>query len=107
MDHDARLELARNFSKEARALFGNRIRDILLYGSVSRNEDTETSDIDVLVVLEEGQKDIQRELSFLSFDIGLGSDEHISVQTVTSSHMREFKDFSFFRNIERDGMILG
>lgn len=59
------------------------------------------------MVLDEGKDDIQRELSFLSFDMGLKSGEHISVQTVSSPHLEKYRDFSFFSNVERDGMILG
>ena len=39
------------FRAEAEELYGDRLRDVILYGSWARGEGTEDSDIDVLVVL--------------------------------------------------------
>ncbi len=44
-------ELVREYADEVRAHFGERVRDIRLYGSAARGDWTEDSDIDVLVVL--------------------------------------------------------
>ena len=45
-------EILKEFRKEIEKLYGNRLKDAILYGSWARGEATEGSDIDVLIVLE-------------------------------------------------------
>ncbi|MEA3558439.1 MAG: nucleotidyltransferase domain-containing protein, partial [Candidatus Thermoplasmatota archaeon] len=76
-------------------------------GSVARNEDGDDSDVDILVVQENDRIDLQRNLSFLSYDIGSFYNEHLSVQSIPLTHMKEHSEFSFYDNIYRDGIHIG
>jgi uncharacterized protein len=44
-------EILQIFKRELGVLYGERLADLVLYGSFARQEETEESDIDVLVVL--------------------------------------------------------
>ena len=45
-----RIEIAREFAK---AIKSDKIKKIILFGSVAREEDTEESDIDILIISNE------------------------------------------------------
>ncbi|MEA3559580.1 MAG: nucleotidyltransferase domain-containing protein, partial [Candidatus Thermoplasmatota archaeon] len=77
MGRISRLQLAELYSNVVRAIYGDMIKDIILYGSVARNEDGDDSDVDILVVQENDRIDLQRNLSFLSYDIGSFYNEHL------------------------------
>lgn len=101
------MDIAYDFSREVRSRFGDHVTDIILFGSLPRSEDDDDSDIDILVILNDDNTSLQRDLSYLSFDLGLRYNEIISVQTVTKKHLDDFKGFSFFQNIREDGIIIG
>ncbi len=107
MDHDTRMDIAYDFSREVRSRFGDHVTDIILFGSLPRWEDEEDSDIDILVIVNDDDTSLQRDLSFLSFDFGMKYGEFISVQTVTRKHMDEFSTFSFFQNVLKEGITIG
>jgi predicted nucleotidyltransferase len=106
MDHRTRIDIAKHFSQEAMARYGEHIDRIILYGSVSRGDDDADSDIDILVITDD-DKDLQKELSFLSFDYSYQNRELLSVQAVKISDYQEYGHFSFFRNVQKDGMYIG
>ncbi|MFW6163224.1 MAG: nucleotidyltransferase domain-containing protein [Planctomycetota bacterium] len=46
-------EVVREFRRRLETLYGDRLRDVILFGSYARGEADEGSDIDVLVVLDD------------------------------------------------------
>jgi predicted nucleotidyltransferase len=45
-------EIARQYTQALRAYFGERLKAVVLYGSVARDEQTRESDIDLLIVID-------------------------------------------------------
>ncbi|MFH1011979.1 MAG: nucleotidyltransferase domain-containing protein [bacterium] len=45
-------EMLREFRQELESLYGDRLKDIVLYGSWARGDATEDSDSDVVIILE-------------------------------------------------------
>ena len=107
MKSDFKQKAVDEFTKSIRNKYGKKIMKIILYGSMARKEDNDYSDIDILVLSDRKYQFLQRELSFLAFDIGLKYGIEISVQNYVSSHYNKFSKYSFFQNIKRDGVIVG
>ena len=98
-----RREVFRDFAERADEELGESIRKMVLYGSVARGDDTESSDVDVFVVVET-EEDLER-LRDLAFDFGvLERGVSISVQGETEEEFEGFSSSSFLRNISRDGV---
>jgi predicted nucleotidyltransferase len=95
------------FARSIRDKYGKKIKEIILYGSMAREEDNDHSDIDILVLSDRKYQFLQRELSFLAFDIGLKYGVEISVQNYVSSHYKKFSNYTFFQNVKKDGVIVG
>jgi predicted nucleotidyltransferase len=103
----SRLKLARAFSKEAKKRYGDRIEEIILYGSVARGEDGNDSDIDLLVVASGNEDALQMELADIAYEIGYDETEMIAVHVYSRDEVRRHKGLAFFRNVEDDGIRIG
>jgi len=83
---------------------GNRIHKIVLFGSTARREAEEESDVDVLVVADEVT---QKEVSKIAFQILLKYGVVISPIVEDKLQFEKYKDYSFHRNILREGVEIG
>ncbi len=68
------------FSKRVKHEYGDKILDIILYGSAARGEPGEESDIDVAVVFSGDTFDAWKRISAIAFDVLLETGYYISVQ---------------------------
>lgn len=97
----------RSFEEFARKLadaLGEQIHEIILYGSTARGEATETSDVDVLVILEETPKENHRTvISTLAFEVGLDYDVAISYHLQSKERFDARQDSPFLKNVVQDG----
>ena len=101
-----RKQLAFDFAK---SLNHPEIEKIILFGSVAREEDTEESDIDILIITknEKDRLKISDDVYDKVVDILLETMETISIKMRSIDHFESYKDFSFYSNIEQDGVLIG
>jgi len=91
------------FAEKAKKELGNSLQQLVLYGSVARNEETPDSDIDVFVVVD--NEDDLEFLRDLAFDFGvLEHGVSISVQGKVKDDFEDFSNSSYLRNVNRDGI---
>ncbi|KZX10286.1 nucleotidyltransferase domain-containing protein [Methanobrevibacter curvatus] len=100
-----RKQLAIDF---AESLKHPEIEKIILYGSVARGEDSKYSDIDILIITnnESAKKKIKDDIHTKTFNILLKTGEFISTKIKSSDYCKKFKDFSYFINVNREGIVL-
>ena len=98
-----RIQIAKDFAKK---IMNNHIKQIVLFGSVARGEDTKYSDIDILIIADDVDL-VEDEISDEVIDILLYKEEHVSAHIISEEHYNKTKDFSFLRNVYEDGVILG
>ncbi|WP_295614565.1 nucleotidyltransferase domain-containing protein [uncultured Methanobrevibacter sp.] len=98
-----RVEIAREFAK---AIESDYIIKIILFGSVARGEDTEESDIDILIVSNHREKIddiIADEVAWIMYD----KNELISAHVMSEELFNKTKSFSFLTNVLREGVPIG
>jgi predicted nucleotidyltransferase len=95
------------FKEVARKHFGKRLKYLVLYGSYARGDFNENSDIDILVVLDHVYSEIQEidALATLKTDLQLDYDKYISTNPVSIEKF-ENAEFSFYRNVKQEGVLL-
>ncbi|RAP48502.1 MAG: hypothetical protein BZ136_04890 [Methanosphaera sp. rholeuAM74] len=98
-----RFEIAREF---ANAIRSEDILKIILYGSVARGDDTEESDIDILIVTTDSDE-LSDEINSIAVDIILEKDEFISPHVMSKDHFEKTKDYPFLKNVLEEGVIIG
>ncbi len=105
-----RPEIARllhELKEQLRALYGERLVKVVLFGSVARGEDTPESDVDVLVVLR-GPVDHYAEsepLSAIMVDMMAAFGEFVTPVVMDESTYRT-GDWPLLRNVREEGISL-
>ena len=98
-----RIEIAREF---ANAINSDKIIKIILFGSVAREEDTEDSDIDILIISNEWEQ-IDSVITDEVFNVVLDTQELISPYVLSEKQFEETKNFNFLTNVLKDGVVIG
>ncbi len=97
-----KMEIAENFAK---TINSDKIKLMILFGSVARGDYRPDSDIDILVV-SDYHKDIWPKISRIIGDTVLEEGELLSVHVMPENIFNETKDYSFLTNVLREGIIL-
>ncbi|MFQ6052372.1 MAG: nucleotidyltransferase domain-containing protein [Candidatus Hydrothermarchaeota archaeon] len=86
-------------------MYGEKIKQVILYGSHVRGEATRDSDVDILVLVDESLNpfEVRKSLSDLLFDILLEERELVSVIALPE-HFFETYNSSFILNVKKEGV---
>ena len=98
-----RVEIAREF---ANAIKSDKIIKIILFGSVARKDDSEDSDIDILIISNEWEE-IDSLITDEVFKVVLDTQELISPYVLSEKQFEETKNFNFLNNVLKDGIVIG
>ncbi|SDH38834.1 Nucleotidyltransferase domain-containing protein [Dyadobacter soli] len=100
--------LAEEFAKGIRALYGDRLDRVILFGSYARGEQHEESDVDFLVVLEGIEINGYHEIGLMSpFTFEMSIKYGLSVSAVPMSAGKFEGNCSLLsNNIHTDGILL-
>jgi uncharacterized protein len=100
-------QLLRVFRGELEVLYGERLVYLVLYGSFARHEETEGSDVDVLVVLggDVSPVDEIRRMGDTSTDLLLKHNELISIVPMSLDDFL-YRRSPLLRNVRREGILL-
>lgn len=87
--------------------YGNRIKQVILYGSYARGEQHKDSDIDILVVVSNDIDPIEVEesLSDLLFEILLNEKELCSAMAIPEKLFEQYNS-PFFLNVKETGVSI-
>ena len=97
-----RIEIAKNFAKEMKS---DKIKLMMLFGSVARGDDHSHSDIDILIV-SDYRKDIWPKISYIIADTLMNDGELLSIHVMPEKIFNETKDYSFLTNVLKEGILL-
>ena len=101
--------MAKDYARQVRDHFGDRVSEIRLYGSAARGDWTDESDIDVLVLLDSEKEGDMEWLIKEAYRIGL-KERHLLLQPVMLA-VGEFqrlmdRERRFARDVMSEGMAL-
>ncbi len=96
------------FKKVVMGKYANEIIDIKLFGSKIRGDDTEKSDIDILIILKNYSSKIRNIISDLATEVSLEFDVLLSISIDTLETYNKNKECNtfFYQNIVKDFVIL-
>ncbi|WP_305514638.1 MULTISPECIES: nucleotidyltransferase domain-containing protein [unclassified Methanobrevibacter] len=98
-----RIEIAKEFANTIKSDY---VKSIMLFGSVARGDDTEESDIDILIISNhhmEIDDKIADAVAWIMYDKG----ELISAHVMSEEHFNKTKSYSFLTNVLREGVVIG
>lgn len=91
-------------------IFGNRLENLLLYGSYARGDQTEESDVDVLALIHLDKMELakyRRQVSDLTSNLDLQYGVLLSVKLQDVDTFRQYSStLPFFMNVEKEGISI-
>lgn len=91
-------------------VYKDRLKSVILYGSVARGTQTEESDIDIMVLVEGNDielRNYEKKLGDVSTDISLKYLKVFSIIDVSYQEYEKWKQISpFYRNVSEEGVVL-
>lgn len=103
-------EILKKYTEDVRALYGERLCEIILYGSYVRGDYREDSDIDIMILVDMDDEEIRRmseTLSNLDFDYHRDYDVLIMPIVVNIHHFNRWvRAHPFYNNVSREGIEL-
>lgn len=98
------------FSQEVKRVMGDELRKVIVYGSYSRGDYNENSDIDVMVLTSLAEEDItevEYKLYDIAFDFLMEYGVDISVIVKNEEHFKYWLGaLPFYDNVEREGVVI-
>jgi predicted nucleotidyltransferase len=97
-----------SFRLALRERFGDVAKSITVYGSKARGEATEESDLDLLLLIEEGDWRLKWDIADVAYDLAIGTNVVPSVKVLTIAEWDRLREMeSVFREeVERDGVLV-
>jgi predicted nucleotidyltransferase len=91
-------------------VYGDRLKAVILYGSVARGTQSEDSDIDIMLLIDGTAEQLRAyddRLSDISTDLGLKYGKVFSIIDVAYQEYQNWKTISpFYKNVDREGVVL-
>ena len=100
-----------DFIQEIYSVLGKNIAKIILYGSFARGEQTENSDVDLMILtsIEDNHEieELEKQLYAKAFDYEMEYSRRISIIIQNDFHFYHWvDDLPFYRNVENEGVLL-
>lgn len=96
-----RMAIAREFVE---SIASDDIIKTLVFGSVARGDDTEESDIDILIIIQSDNHQFESMVDEKVVDFILEKEEVISPHVMTVDHFNKTKDYSFLKTVMAEGV---
>lgn len=93
---------------ESSKLFGDRLKNVILYGSYARGDNDDESDIDVMIMVDMPQEDLasyRKQVSHICSDINIENSVFVSPVLQSIQTFNAYKDsLPFFKNVINEGV---
>ena len=93
-----------------KSVYGNRLKAVILYGSVARGTQMEDSDIDIMVLVDgtdEQLREYNERLSDVSTELAL---KYVKVFSIIDVKYQEYQDWKtispFYKSVEQEGVVV-
>lgn len=107
---ETRQDIILEFSRQVRRLLGDSLSKVILYGSCARGDDTENSDIDIMLLTsltDEEIEKIENSVFDLAFEFQMQYSLDISVVIKNEEQFNYWLGaLPFYNNVQREGVVL-
>lgn len=110
MNNDELREVTVRLADELKNLYKDKLKAVILYGSVARGTAQKDSDVDILVLVDATPGELRTyedALSDISTNFALEFFKVFSIIDISFNEFSEWKDVSpFYKNVAREGAML-
>jgi predicted nucleotidyltransferase len=94
------------FTNRLQSNYAQQVQQISLFGSKARGDSSPDSDIDILVIVRQGDRTLRHEIIDIASEISLEFDVLISPRVISEKRWQTKQGFSLYRNITRDALLI-
>lgn len=95
---------------DVKSLYGEKLKEIVLYGSYSRNQQDDESDIDILVLIDVDESELKyydKMLNNIISDIGYRHKKVVSLIDLSYEKFNYWADVvPFYKNVNNEGIVI-
>ena len=94
------------FAHAARAALGTNLIDLRLFGSKARGDAAPDSDIDIAVIVQNGEASVRDAVIDIAFDVNMAHDVYISPRVIPENVLNDpvWRITGFLQAVEREGV---
>jgi predicted nucleotidyltransferase len=100
--------ITQRVAEEARTVFGNTLREVILYGSYARGDHKHWSDVDIMILADIDDltaKKLDRELAKRLSNLDCRMNMLLSIIVVPFSRFKYFNEYyPFYMNVRKEGV---
>jgi predicted nucleotidyltransferase len=96
----------REFITRVRAAYGDKIQRAALFGSKARKNWTEYSDVDILLIVAEKDRELRRSIIYTAADVELKYNVLLDVRVISAERWRYYAEIEagLYKNISKDAV---
>lgn len=96
----------REFITRIRSAYGDKIQRAALFGSKVRRDWTKYSDVDILLIVEEKDRELRQAIIYTAADVELKYDVILDVRIISAARWQYYADIKagLYQNISRDAV---
>ncbi|HXF84449.1 MAG TPA: nucleotidyltransferase domain-containing protein [Anaerolineales bacterium] len=96
----------REFISRIRSDYGEKIQHAALFGSKTRKNWTKSSDVDILLIVAEQDKELRKAIIYTAADVELKYDVLLDVRIIPAERWQYYADIKagLYKNITRDAV---
>ena len=96
----------REFITRVRAAYGDKIQRAALFGSKTRKDWTKYSDVDILLIIQDQDRELRYSIIYIAADVELKYDVFLDVRIFSAERWQYYADIKagLYKNIIRDAV---
>lgn len=104
-------EISNIIALKAREIFGDKLKDVILFGSFARGNASDESDVDIMLLVDMDRTNLSQyknDICKISSELGMQFNVLISPILQGVDEFNKFKnDLPFFKNVTHEGVRIG
>ena len=96
----------REFMEHLQKHLAKKVTHVALFGSKARGDSGSDSDIDVLVILRDEDRQLRREILVQAARLSLKYDVYLSPRVIGEKRWEQMQGFSLYQNVQREATSL-
>lgn len=103
-------DIVHRFAREIRGIYGDALKEVIIYGSYARGDYQKKSDVDIMILVDVSDAEIKKRFNSvcdLAYDFELEYGVVISPLVKNKEHFMKWSEtLPFYRNVKREGVIV-
>lgn len=106
--HPELMKALKSMSEEIYKIYGDILDKVVIYGSYSRGEETQESDVDIAMILNDKEtSQMHDEMTDIVVDYEIEHDKTLSVITINKDEYSLWKrTLPFYKNLDKEGVVI-